>query len=68
MSDDTLVGSEEASRIIGVPRSTFLRWVQRGRVPGAVKMPGLSGAYLFRRADIEQLASEVQAIADERVS
>jgi excisionase family DNA binding protein len=68
MSDETLVGSEEASRIIGVPRSTFLRWVQRGRVPHPTKMPGLSGAYLFFRADIEQLAREVQAVADERVS
>jgi predicted site-specific integrase-resolvase len=83
MPDDALVGSDEASRIIGVPRSTFLRWVHRGQVRvfdkttgkrryidvnAAHVMPGISGAYLFRRADIEQLASEVQAVADERVS
>ena len=58
MRDDPLVGSGEACEIIGVPRSTFMRWVAEGRITPVHVMPGVSGAKLFRRADVEQLARE----------
>jgi hypothetical protein len=46
-----------------VPRSTFLRWVKLGRLEPAHVMPGVSGAKLYRRADIEQLAAELRTEA-----
>ena len=61
MADDELVGSDEASRITGIPRSTFARWVTQGRITPAHVMPGISGAKLFRRADVDRLAAEVNA-------
>jgi excisionase family DNA binding protein len=53
-----LVGSEEACRMVGVPRTTFLRWVSEGRITPAHVLPGRTGAKLFNRADVEQLARE----------
>jgi excisionase family DNA binding protein len=58
MKDDPLIGSAEACEILGVDRSTLTRWVARGLVEAAQKLPGENGAYLFRRAEIERAASE----------
>ena len=55
---DDLVGSVEASEILRVPYSTFMRWVAKGRIEAAHVMPGVSGAKLYRRADVEKLAAE----------
>jgi hypothetical protein len=53
---DELIGSLEASRIVGVSYPTFLRWVADGRIEPAHVMPGVTGAKLFRLADVERLA------------
>ena len=53
-----LVGSDEASRICGVHRATFLRWAEAGDITPVHQLPGGNGAYLFRRADVEQLRDE----------
>jgi predicted site-specific integrase-resolvase len=58
-----LVGSVEAAELAGVAYSTFMRWVKQGRVPAAHVMPGVSGAKLYRRADIEALAAELSTEA-----
>ena len=53
-----LIGSAEACRILGIHASTLTRWVTAGTINFHHKLPGLNGAYLFRRADIEQLAAQ----------
>ena len=58
MGDDELVGSDEACRITGIPKTTWHRWVNQGRITPVHVMPGISGAKLFRRADVERLARE----------
>jgi len=59
MSDDQLIGSAEACRILGdIHRTTLTRWVAEGRVHAAVKLPGKNGAFLFWQSDVEDLASE----------
>lgn len=59
-----LIGSDEAARILGWSRSK----VKREAKPDgslaelvAMKMPGDTGAYLFHRAKVEQLAAKVSA-------
>ncbi len=58
MREDSLVGSVEAARIVGVPYSTFMRWVDKGLIEPAHVMPGVSGAKLYRLADVEQFARD----------
>ena len=56
--NDDLIGSLEASTILDVNRATFTRWVVLGYVPIAAKAPGLRGARLFRREDVEAFAKQ----------
>jgi excisionase family DNA binding protein len=58
MSDDPLIGSEQACALLGVHRATLLRWAASGRVTPVHKMPGTNGAFLFSRAEITRLARE----------
>ena len=57
MSNESLVGSDEASDILGVLRATFLRWVADKVIEPVHQLPGANGAYLFDRAAVEQLAA-----------
>lgn len=43
----------------GLDRSTVNRWVQLGKVVPAHKLPGLRGANLFDRREIEALAKKM---------
>lgn len=68
-NDDTqqsppeLIGSADVCALLGIERSTLIRWVQLGQVKAAIKMPGKSGAYLF---DAEYIAQLVEAKQGER--
>jgi hypothetical protein len=54
-----LVSTGEALDILGVSSpSTVGRLVQAGKLAPAAKLPGLRGAYLFNRSDVEALAAE----------
>ena len=54
-----LVTTAEAGRILGIQSpSSVTRLVQAGKLSPAQKLPGLRGAYLFDRADVELLAKE----------
>lgn len=55
MSNESLIGSDEASKVLGVHRATFLRWVEDGVIEPVTQLPGQNGAYLFDRADVEAL-------------
>lgn len=56
-----LISSIEAAELLGVGRSTLTRWVQSGRLTEAMKLPGDTGARLFRRSDVEALLSPTEA-------
>lgn len=51
-----LIGTKEAAELIGCTVSTLTRRAQLGRVNPAMKLPGETGAYLWRRSDIEAMA------------
>lgn len=53
---DDLVGAAEASGVIGCDRSTLMRWVRDGLIPATRVGAGPTGAYAFRRSDVEDLA------------
>ena len=58
-ADDGLVTTDEARQILHYARhSSVTRLVELGRLEPAIKLPGLRGAFLFRRADVERLAQE----------
>lgn len=41
--------------------STIAKYVKRGKLTPSRKLPGRTGAFLFRRSDIERLAKESAA-------
>lgn len=51
-----LIGSAESARIAGVNVATVNRWAASGVLPVAARLPGRTGARLFRRRDVERLA------------
>ena len=53
-----LIGTRQAAEILGVPRTTLASRLAAGTIAPAIKLPGRTGAYLFDRAYIEQLAQE----------
>lgn len=57
-SPPELIGSADVCALLGIERSTLIRWVQLGQVKYTIKMPGKSGAYLF---DPEYIARLVEA-------
>lgn len=54
--DTPLIGTTEAARLLGKSPRTVHRLVKAGALAPAVIAPGgYSGAYLFRREDVEAL-------------
>lgn len=58
LDQDRLVSSDEASQLLGIDRSTLLRWVRQGKIPAAEKWKGRTGGYRFAYAVIARLAAE----------
>lgn len=58
---DDLIPTAQAAAIHGVDVATINRWARAGRLPVAVKIPGKTGANLYRRADVEALLPESAA-------
>jgi hypothetical protein len=58
--DDSLVGSDEASAILGIHRATLLRWAADPANPliPIHRLPGPNGAMLFSRAQVRRIASQ----------
>ena len=48
-----LLGTKEASDILGLGPSTLSRWVQIGKITPAGKLGGKTGSYVFTREQIE---------------
>lgn len=58
MSDnDELLTSFQVAVILGKSPRTVQRMAKTGEIPPAQKLPGPNGAFLFRRGEIEAMAS-----------
>ena len=55
-----MIGSLEASEMLGVDRATVTRWALDGRL-AYQRLPGETGAYLFDLAEVEKLRDELAA-------
>lgn len=55
---DDLLTATQAGDILGRSYRTVLRLADDGLLPIAHKLPGVNGAHLFRRGDVERLAAE----------
>ena len=53
-----LIGSGEVCRLLNVNQATVSRWVKAEVLAPVHQFPGKNGAYLFSRADVEQLAAD----------
>ena len=57
---DELLTTSQVAVILRKPVGTVNRWASEGRLAFERKLPGRTGAYLFRRADVERLARELR--------
>lgn len=62
-SPDDLLATVEAADVLGVERSTVSRWVEKGRLVPAQKLPGNTGAFLFKRSHVEDVKRTLDAAA-----
>lgn len=51
------IGSTEVCKRLGIDRGTLTRWIQLGRITPSGKLPGVSGAYLWDPAYIDQVVA-----------
>ena len=56
-STDELIGSAEACEILGFSLATLTRRIKAGTIK-ATKLPGVTGAYVFSRSEIEAAAAQ----------
>ena len=61
MARDDLIRSREAAEILHRDIRTVHRWVEDGRLPVAVRVPGYRGGYLFHRRAIEAFAATLDS-------
>lgn len=50
--------TKQAAEVLRTDRKGVRRLIERGALVPVQKLPGLTGAYLFDRADVEALAAE----------
>ena len=53
-----LISANEAADVLGASIATVTRLAKDGTLPTAVKAPGIRGARLFKRRDVERLAEK----------
>jgi excisionase family DNA binding protein len=59
MEQDDLMGTREVAELLGVSIATVNRMAKDGRLTAVLRMPGLRGAQLFHRDQVEAaLASD----------
>lgn len=61
MQTNDLITSSEVAQLLQVSVPTINRWAGSGRLPVAHKLPGIRGAYLFRREDVQRFAQDSAA-------
>ena len=60
------VSAVEAAEILGIARRSLISRVEAGTVQAAHKLPGRTGAFLFDRAYIEQIAADEREASQRR--
>jgi hypothetical protein len=60
-ADTVIVSASWAAKRLGISRRTLLWRAKNDKLPYLAKIDGRTGAYLFDRAAIEALATEVAA-------
>jgi Helix-turn-helix domain len=60
-SDDEWLTTAVVAALVGVDVATVNRWAKSGRLRVAVKLPGVRGPNLYRRADVDALLAEAGA-------
>lgn len=60
---ERLLTTAEAAKMIGRTVATVNRWAIDGRLPVAQKLPGTTGANLFRPVDVRRLLTDAAAEA-----
>lgn len=58
---EKLITAKEAARILRKTPRTVSRWADAGKLEHAHKLPGNTGARLFKLADVEALRDELDA-------
>lgn len=57
MEPNDLISTTEVARLLGIDRSGVIKRVKAGDLSPVQKLPGRTGAYLFRRSDVEAVAA-----------
>ncbi len=60
VNDTDLLTTAEAAELTGWSVPTINRWADDGTLPTAHKLPGIRGARLFLRADVDQLPAKAE--------
>lgn len=55
-NNDNVIATQEVAQLLGITRSAVTRLVGRGGLTPAMKLPGKTGAYLFDRSTVEDMA------------
>lgn len=58
--DQAVIPTAEVAKITGKSVATIHRWADTGRLPVAVKAPGIRGARFFRLEDVQQAKDDEQ--------
>lgn len=58
-----LTSAEACEALGGIDRSTLSRWVALGKIRPYTKLPGVRGAYLFERTEVQRVKAELGADA-----
>lgn len=58
---DKLLTSTQSGIILGKSGRTVVRMAHKGMIQPATQLPGVNGALLFRRSDVEELARQLAA-------
>jgi len=60
MGNPDLIGSAEVCQILAIDRGTLTRRIAAGKLAYVSKMPGLTGAYIFERAEVMRHKAEYE--------
>lgn len=58
MNATDLLTADQAAQQLGVNRRTVTKWADDGKLAEALRLPGPTGARLFRASDVDTLAAE----------
>lgn len=64
MPATNLLTTAEVAALLGTSVATVNRWAAAGKLPVAHSLPGIRGARLFDRSDVEALRAPVATGAD----